>query len=168
MAGPLRMPNEDEVPPGPHREFLGFLFHYYGLAGRPPLEEISDRVNRLELAGTASKETIRRVLKGRTLSRWKNIDAIFKAFCAMSDLDSNDSIHPPQGGFMQPRWQILRSLWNDAVDPPEPEQPREVGRIIEENPFGVTDSQQGTRRGYIPSPEKSGGGFAGFSDEPPF
>lgn len=75
---------------------------------------------------------------------------------------------------MQPRWQILRSLWNEAVDPPEPEQPRQVGRVIEENPFGtsnslgVTDYQQGTMQGYTPSPKKSGGGFGGFSDEPPF
>jgi hypothetical protein len=59
----IRKPSEEEVPSGPHRQLLNELFHMYGQAGRPVLRAITAAAEKMDLPGTASQETLRRVLK---------------------------------------------------------------------------------------------------------
>jgi hypothetical protein len=67
MARSLRMPSTHVLPKGPRRDFVEELFEHYRAAKRPTLREISERIRDDELAGTASRETIRRMLLGEVV-----------------------------------------------------------------------------------------------------
>jgi hypothetical protein len=91
----LRMPPKTQLPEGPHRAFVEELFSHYREAGRPPLRTISDWIksNRdvRDLSGTASTETIRRVLTGLTVPRiWPTVETILEALCAIAGRDPNE------------------------------------------------------------------------------
>jgi len=67
MARSLRMP-APHVLQGLRREFVEKLFEYYRAAKRPMLREISGLIREDdELVGTASRETIRRMLLGEVI-----------------------------------------------------------------------------------------------------
>ena len=75
MARTMRMPSEADLPPGAVRDFVHLLFYFYRQAHRPKLREISDLIKKSDLPGTASTETIRRMLPGTTFpltgKRWR-------------------------------------------------------------------------------------------------
>jgi hypothetical protein len=122
MARPLRLPSVEDLPRGPRREFVEHLFTLYGSAGRPPLHEISQAIaDDADLPGTASRETVRRVMAGETLSTWNNVKSLFLVLCKMAGEDPSEPWHP--GGFgdeEEPRWRYFRWQWNQAIDVPEP------------------------------------------------
>jgi hypothetical protein len=65
MGQIIRMPTEDEVRSGVLEDFMTVMFHLYKSAHRPTLRAISKAIeDNGELAGTASPETIRRMLRG--------------------------------------------------------------------------------------------------------
>lgn len=136
----LKMPSKAELPDGAHRSFVEEMHLHYREAGRPSLREIATWIaqanndEKTEMAGTASVETVRRVLSGTSIPRrWPTVEAILLAFCGLADRDPD-----------QPRWDethfnaepvsfrtSLKQKWNEALDdeerlpslPPRPQPP---------------------------------------------
>jgi hypothetical protein len=120
----LRMPPEADLPAGPLREFVEELFVHYRAADRPTLREIAQWINdhaeSHDLRGTASTETIRRVLKGSVVPRsWHTVSTIVQAFCGMAGRSIDEERWPPD------RWNDGESItfieevkrrWNAALD----------------------------------------------------
>lgn len=118
MARTLRQPTEAELPSGPVRDFVDLLFHFYRSARRPTLRDISERIRKEDLPGTASTETIRRMLRGATVpAHWETVEALFEALTAIANSDPNGSMRwgNRQGAS---RW-ILEELWHRALDNPD-------------------------------------------------
>jgi hypothetical protein len=85
VAKILRMPNTETLHKGARREFVEEFFLHYREAGRPTVRTVADWIRDNDsLSGTASAETVRRVLAGLTVSRnWATVEAILYAFCAL-------------------------------------------------------------------------------------
>ncbi|MEU7206089.1 hypothetical protein [Streptomyces sp. NPDC045470] len=122
MAQVLRMPSEWELPESPQRQFVEELFAYYREAGRPTLRSIADDIAEDPEfdAFTASRETIRKMLRGKTIPvSWAVVDAVLTVLCARAGIDPN---HPRwAGGFAEEpvtHRQNLRNRWNEALDAP--------------------------------------------------
>lgn len=111
------MPSESELPRGPRRDFVAELFDSYRAAGRPTLTEISDRLAQHdELTGMASRETIRRMLRGTTVSRWATVEAVFLVLCELAGRHPEESRYPDDiNGSVSCR-EMLELAWNNAVD----------------------------------------------------
>ncbi|MET7621966.1 hypothetical protein [Streptomyces sp. NPDC005408] len=145
MAQVLRMPGEWELPESPRRQFVEELFSYYRDAGRPTLRIIADEIAAAPEfdAFTASRETIRKMLRGKTVPlNWAVVDAVLTVLCARASVDPNTQRWT--GGFSEDpttHRQYLRKLWNEALDTPPPS----------------------------PAPHSGWGrGASNYSDEPPF
>ncbi|MET8772038.1 hypothetical protein [Streptomyces sp. NPDC004658] len=144
MAQVLRMPTEAELPDGPRRQFVEALFSYYRDAGRPTLRAIADDIaeNSEFDAFTASRETIRKMLRGMTVPlSWAVVDAVLTVLCERASIDPD--MQRWSGGFTDDpttHRQALRNLWNEALDAPPPS----------------------------PAPLSGWGGRASYPDEPPF
>lgn len=116
------MPSEAELPRGARRDFVQELFAYYRAAGRPTLRQLSDQIlSNEERKGTASRETIRRMLRGDTVPpQWLTVEALFLALCAMAGRSPGDP-HPndddPWAKTLS-NHEYLRHLWNEALDDP--------------------------------------------------
>jgi hypothetical protein len=118
MAPRIRMPSEDDLPDGPRRELVEELFVYYREAGRPTLRSISDYIaSRDDLAGTASKETIRRMLQGISVpAQWETAHAVFLALCRLAGAHSEGPRSPNNRATRQ---SVFKELWNTAIDEPD-------------------------------------------------
>jgi hypothetical protein len=115
------MPSENEVPSGAHRDLLREIFHMYRLAGRPVLRDIVAQAKQMDLTGTASQETIRRVLKGTTVpERWDTMYAVYAPLCAIADIDPDALYEEEHGGYDGPEVvthkEVLKRRWNSVVD----------------------------------------------------
>lgn len=110
------MPN---LPDGPRRDFVENLFWYHRKAHRPTLQEISDRLReRGDLAGTASKETIRKMLHGETVpQRWENAKAVFLVLCEFGGIDPDTPVAEYYDA--QSHLEQYHELWNKTFDEPE-------------------------------------------------
>ena len=88
MARTMHLPSERELPPGPVRDFAELLFWLYRRAHRPALRDISERIRRNDdLHGTASPETIRRMLLGTTVPvKWAIVEADV-TLCDLAEMD---------------------------------------------------------------------------------
>lgn len=113
------MPSEAELPKGPRRDFVAGLFELYRAARRPTLQEISSAISRAEVPGTASTETVRRMLHGTAVPRhWAAVDAVLVVLCEMSGRDPDGQY----GG--EPSWrETLEGAWHRALDKPDGQQP---------------------------------------------
>jgi hypothetical protein len=157
MARTVRMPPQSELPKGPRREFVEELRRYYRAAGRPPLRKISRALEgRTELKeATASQETVRRLLRGKTLpTDWDRVYAVFFVLCEMGDIDPRADRWEDRYSGEETNTEYLQRLWDTALEeePDLPSLPR-PGRPIED-----------------PRAADVGGSFGGSSaaDEPPF
>jgi hypothetical protein len=75
MPKVLRMPN---LPRRPRRNLVVLLFFLYKEACRPSLEVIADQIQREDRDGTASRETIRRLLLGKVVpANWNTVETVF-------------------------------------------------------------------------------------------
>ncbi len=119
----LKMPTEAELPKGPWRDFVEALFIYYRAADRPDLRAIQAAVETLNedmRPGTASRETIRQMLRGRTVARqWGTVATVLCALCALARIDPNahaDGV----GGFFSDDSHLnaFKKLWHNASDVP--------------------------------------------------
>jgi hypothetical protein len=121
MAPRIRMPSTSDLPEGPRRVLVAQLFAYYRDAGRPTLREISDAIaGRDDLAGTASRETIRRMLLGISVpAQWETAHAVFLALCQLADYDPDEQ--HPDGYEGETRRSVVKDLWNSAIDEPDPQ-----------------------------------------------
>ncbi|MEV4078362.1 hypothetical protein [Nonomuraea fuscirosea] len=131
------------------------------------LRAIVAQADRMDLEGTASQETIRRVLKGLTVpERWSTIWAIYAPLCALADINPDDVYEEDSGGYDGPdritHREEFQRRWNAAVDGddlPIPFRTKYVPSpsVPQDDPWASA------------TPAPSQGGFGGgFSDEPPF
>jgi hypothetical protein len=102
----IRMLGEDELPEGPRRDLVTKLQDYYEEAGLPPVQEISARCQELaekneRLRGTASRETVRRMLSGSSVltsvPHWENVELVYRALCDFAGKDPDASYVWDQG-----------------------------------------------------------------------
>ena len=141
MARTMRMPSEEDLPSGTVRDFVWLLFYFYRQAHRPTLREISDRIRNSDLPGTASTETIRRMLRGTTVpTHWDTVEAVFLALCDLARREPDTRL-TFQGDDLTRRAHLER-LWHRALDEP----------------------------GYYETPRDpwQSDGAVDYSDEPPF
>lgn len=162
----IRMPSVQEVPDGPHRHLLEEVFHMYRLAGRPVLRAIVAKANQMDLEGTASQETIRRLLKGiHVPERWETMWAIYAPLCALADVDPDALYEEDRGGY-DDSYQVthrgeLKERWNAVVD----------GDYLRIPNRTKVQPRSGPTSGPWATPVPAQGGFgwsSDFSDEPPF
>lgn len=105
----------------------------YGQAGRPVLRVITKQAETMNLAGTASQETLRRVLKGLSVpERWETMYAVYAPLCELAGVDPDAPYRwavqyqvEGEGGpeYEVVTWKhpsahkdVLRTLWNAAID----------------------------------------------------
>ena len=145
MSRVIRRPSEAELPEGSVRDFVHVMFWLYMEAHRPTLRQISDATSRGDYRGTASTETIRRMLRGATVPpRWEIVEAVYLTLCDLAGRDPNDNI------YMDDNYATIKghveNTWHRALNFPDNlyRQPAQVG--------GTT----------------GGSGDYTFSDEPPF
>ncbi|MFE6385820.1 hypothetical protein [Nocardiopsis dassonvillei] len=157
MVRSIRMPSQKELPPGPQRRFMETLFRLWVDAGMPTMEAVSQAAEDAPpQEGAASKETVRKMLIGKTVPHtWQNAEAVFLGLSTMASLDPD-------------RLVVHTEDINDYEPDPDPEPARMLFRRFWADARGVTDYMHGTMRDYTPPPKPTGGGFGGFSDEPPF
>jgi hypothetical protein len=100
VAKILRMPNTETLPKGARRKCVEELFLHYREAGRPTVRTVADWIRDNDsLSGTASAETVRRVLVGLTVPRnWATVEAILYLLCTRARTD-------PAAGL---RWSLWR------------------------------------------------------------
>jgi hypothetical protein len=122
MARTMRFPSEAELPPGAVRDFAELLFWLYRQAHRPALRDISEKIRRNEyLHGTASPETVRRMLLGTTVpARWAIVEAVYLTLCNLAGLDPDDAgpANPMHWGDPPSIRRLLEDAWHKVMDDP--------------------------------------------------
>ncbi len=134
MPKALRMPSKSELPDGPRREFVEELFIHFREAGRPTLRAIAkwieDNADGRDLRGTASTETIRRVLAGAVIPRsWYTVETILEALCSLASRSTDEDRWPDDDWSNCTFKDELKKRWNAVLDdaddlprlPPRPE-----------------------------------------------
>jgi hypothetical protein len=118
MARTMRIPSEADLPTGTVRDFVELLFNFYRSARRPTLREISDRIRKSELPGTASTETIRRMLHGTTVpAHWETVEAVLEVLCDVAGTNPDGEFYWESGEGTR-RWYLERA-WHRALDEPD-------------------------------------------------
>lgn len=128
MPAYLRMP---DLPRGPRRDFVQALFTLYRWAGRPPLRNIVDQIQPVarDRSGTASHETIRRTLLGKSIPTWPTVETIAATLCEIANRDLDAPFYDDDyGNDTRGPIEVIKDLWNEAIDspPPPPPRPRET------------------------------------------
>lgn len=149
MVQVLRKPQKSSLSEA-RWEFVDELWIHHEAAGRPKLETIMGAIKvfnerNLTGGGTASTETIRKMLKGKTVPvDWTRVRATLYVLCEMAGTDPKE--YPEGGGYDPPTYEEnLRRLWSGALDDPS------RGEPPPKRPGGDSDPWGG-----------------GYSDEPPF
>ena len=119
MARTLRFPDEDELPRGPERDFAAALFDLFKQARRPTLRRISSAISgRDDLPGTASTETVRRMLTGITVpAHWETVDVVVTVLCEMASIDPDQQVGDRYNDASSPR-EDVEAAWHQALDNP--------------------------------------------------
>jgi hypothetical protein len=118
MARTMHLPSELDLPPGPVRDFAELLFWLYRKAHRPALRDVSEAIRRNDdLHGTASPETVRRMLLGTTVPvRWSIVEAVFLTLCDLAGLEPDYEVS--WGGDPASIRSLVEDLWHKALDDP--------------------------------------------------
>ena len=129
---------------GQLRDFVELLLGLYQRAHCPALREISDEIRkRDDLRGTASTETIRRMLNGTTVPRrWQIVEAVYLVLYDLAQLKPGDLIH------FHDRYESIKrhieDAWQNAlINPhlryPDPEPEPEPDPWSEDGPDSYSD-----------------------------
>lgn len=119
----IRMPAKTELPEGTVRDFADVLFWLYCRAHRPTLRVISERINKDEgLRGTASPETIRRMLRGDSVPNWRTVYAVMETLCDLAGMSHNTELD--WEGDKKPIYFHVEHRWHRALDDPDWHYPR--------------------------------------------
>ena len=155
----IRMPTTEVLAKGTDRRaFTEEMFYLYRLAGSPALREAEEWIKTQDpddVRGTASVETIRRVLHGHVPPRWRTVEAIVLAFCFFARVSPDRERYEDQNNY--DRYTLMdaaKQRWNDAIDeePGTKPSPAPPQRFVADDPWATT------------APATSGN----FDDEPPF
>jgi hypothetical protein len=133
----IKMPTEDELPAGSARDFVELLFRLYRAAHRPTLETISLHIRDGGFIATASKETLRKMLRGTTIpAKWPTVATVVVALCELADWDPDGSTTMTYADGRQVQGSIMGhadELWHRALDEPgRSNPPRATGVTYEE------------------------------------
>jgi hypothetical protein len=168
MPRMLRMPPKEQLPDGPHRQFVEELFMHYREAGRPTLREIARWIGHHQdsrhLRGTASTETIRRVLSGAVVPRtWLTVETILEALCGLADRSTDEERWPEDRWSSRTFKEELKQRWNAVLDHYEAEVPELPAR-------SSPPPAPAPRSTTVDDPWATGParGFGGSQEEPPF
>ncbi|WP_042370518.1 hypothetical protein [Streptacidiphilus neutrinimicus] len=136
----IQMLGEDQLPEGPRRDLVARLQDYYEKAGLRPVQEISAKCQELtekdeRLRGTASRETVRRMLNGSSVltsvPHWENVELVYRALCdfAGQDPDASYEWHHGYDSGTAKYLDDLREAWSAArkAPPVEPQKPQSGG-----------------------------------------
>ncbi len=122
MARIIRMPTETELAIGPVRDFVDLLFRLYRAAHRPTLETISKHIRDGAYPATASKETIRKMLRGTSIpAHWQTVEAVILALCDLAGWtpDNRIMIERANGNIEEASVKdFAENLWHQALDEP--------------------------------------------------
>lgn len=123
----IRVPPENELPRGPVRDFVELLFELADAAHRPTLRQISDATrNREDRQGSASPETIRRMLRGSAVpGHWPIVEAVLVALCDLAGIDPDERRPSEELGSRTWR-ESIASSWVRALDSRQPRQHHEA------------------------------------------
>ncbi|MCL8015845.1 hypothetical protein [Streptomyces sp. AS02] len=126
MPQMLRMPSKADLPDGTRRDFVAELFVHFKEAGRPTPARIAAKTSSMQDPLPVSRETIRRLLKGQTISTWERVDAVLRALCEIGGQDPDrrrwsESSDWNDDGDPTTCRERLRQLLNDDIDGVEPE-----------------------------------------------
>jgi hypothetical protein len=138
------MPHEEDLPRGPVRDFVEILVWLYQKGHCPALREISNEILRKDdLRGTASTETIRRMLNGTTVPRrWQIVEAVYLVLCDFARRDPGSPLN--MHGRTKSIERHVEDAWQNALINPN-------------------------LRYAEPEPDPwASQGAGGYSDEPPF
>lgn len=146
MVQVLRKPEESSLSPA-RWDFVKELWIHHDAAGRPKVDLIFDKIRELnetgETGGTGSTETIRRMLRGLTVSpNWGTTRAVLCALCSLAGYDPQKPQENHFGDEYPSPEEKLREVWSLALDDPH------RGKPVQATP----DGNWGSR----------------YSDEPPF
>jgi hypothetical protein len=152
MARTLRMPSEAELPDGAIRDFVKQVFALYREAHRPTLRQVSEAIRKNDnLTGTASAETVRRMLLGLTVpTHWPTVEAVLIALCDLAGINPDEVNDDYYRGDGPSRREDLEQAWHRALD----------------HPNEIRQPTQGAFSGAASDPWASDAGR--YSDEPPF
>ncbi|MGC9670941.1 hypothetical protein ACNTMW_30890 [Planosporangium sp. 12N6] len=142
----LRLPSTGRLPDGPHRSFVEEFFMHYREAGRPPLRVIATWIqvnaDSRDLPGTASTETIRRVLTGVSVPRtWLTVETILEALCGIAGRSTGEERWPEDNSSATFK-DALKERWNAALDhyeadlPTLPPRPSPISASAPSSQFG--------------------------------
>jgi hypothetical protein len=134
VARIIRMPSKTELPEGTVRDFADVLFWLYRKAHRPALRDISERIAKdQELDGTASPETIRRMLRGTSVpANWPTVCVVMEALCELAGMHPGTKLD--WYGDNRTIFRHIEDRWHQALEypdwyyepaPPPPEPPPE-------------------------------------------
>jgi hypothetical protein len=153
----MLMPREADLPRGPVRDFVHILVWLYQKAHCPALREISDEIRkRSDLRGTASTETIRRMLNGTTVPRrWQIVEAVYLVLCGLAQRNPGDHIKIDERYMSIERH--IEVAWQNALINPHLRYPDPEPEPAPLDPWAEPESDPW---------ESDGPG--GYSDEPPF
>ncbi|MEU8138220.1 hypothetical protein [Streptodolium elevatio] len=174
MPQMLRMPSTVDLPDGTRREFVTELFIHFKEAGRPTPARIAATTVSMRDPLPVSRETIRRLLKGETVSTWERVDAVLRALCEIGGLD------PDRRRWEESRYddddpttcrQRLRQLLNNDIDGVEPKNvPAPIPPARPSSGWGRPPTQppQDDPWATAPKPYATSPTQAAYTDEPPF
>lgn len=112
------MPSIDELPEGPVRLFVEELFFHYREAGRLPLRKIAEDILAEDLPGTASRETLRKMLRGLALPEWDAVESVLIVLCRISGIERRSrrySVGAATSSYEEVTYEsALWQLWDEA------------------------------------------------------
>lgn len=114
MARTIRLPSEQELPPGSIRDFVLRLFTSYQQAHRPTLRQISAASAPSQNTPRAvSPETIRRMLNGTTVpANWATVAAVHQALWDLAGKNPDPEVYRADRI-------ALERAWHQAIDHPD-------------------------------------------------
>jgi len=175
------MPTKAQLPDGPRRKFVEELFVHFREADRPTLRVIAkwikDHKDTQNLRGTASTETIRRIMTGAVVPRaWGTVETLLQALCGLAGRGVDEDRWPDEdrGNWDPPSLTFkeeLKQRWNAALDDYVAEVPQLPARrpapvAVPAAPTPSTATLDDDP--WATGPASPAGGFGGDQEEPPF
>ncbi|MEE1826163.1 hypothetical protein PUR61_28820 [Streptomyces sp. BE20] len=159
----MRLPKEDKLPPGPLRALAAELFMHYREAEEPSLQRISEVAATLPAPVQVSRETIRRLLTGKSIVSWPKANAVFLALCSIAGQDpdrdrwerpnyrDDDDYYPTCRAHLRKLWLDCMDGDNDSIVPAPRAQPPGADPATQNSGWGTNPTSQNSGWGGSPT-----------------